>query len=238
MTTKLTGKIVISGKITVVTGLRIGVGNNDFELGSPQLSIVRSRGVPFIPGSSLKGKLRSLLGKYEGSSEIQEDSNTLKEIFGCIAGKKANGSIKTEAYKTRLLVRDCVLVKGFDNTKEVTGNIKEYTNRTFTESKWENIIKRVSGGADKPREVERVPEGSEFEFELVYDTYDDKKIEKHLKLLKLAMQLLEDDYLGGYGSRGYGKVKFDDVKVKEFEIQSDVYTLKEQTDKQLFTWEA
>jgi len=237
MATQLTGKIVISGKITVVTGLRIGAGNNDFELGSPQLSIVRSRGVPFIPGSSLKGKLRSLLAKYVGSPDIQDDSDEIKEVFGAVVGKDSN-SRPTKAFRTRLLVRDCILVKGFDNTKEVTGNIKEHTNRTFTESKWENIIKRVSGGADKPREVERVPEGSEFAFELVYDTYNDSKEGNHLKLLKLAMQLLEDDYLGGYGSRGYGKVKFDRVEVKVFEIKSDEYKLKEQIDNQLFTWEA
>lgn len=232
---KLTGKIVISGKIVVLTGLRIGAGNNDFDLGSPQLSVVKSRGVPFIPGSSLKGKLRSLLAKYHGSDDISKDKDDVKRVFG---------STGTNSFKTRLLVRDCVLSKGFIKEKEFSkSDINSSRKSVFTESKWENVIKRTTGAAENPREVERVPEGSEFEFELIYDTYDkdnkDNTVEQklHLALIKLAMKLLEDDYLGGYGSRGYGKVKFIDVVSKHMEIEGNEYKERTGESKIEFVWE-
>lgn len=210
---QLVSKIIIKGTFKVKTGLRIGAGNTDFDLGSPQLSVVRSKGIPFVPGSSLKGKMRSLLAKYYGSSSVEKDNEVIKEIFGDSAGKE-NGQ-----FRTRLLVRDCSLI---------TEGKKD---EPYTETKWENVIKRMQGGAINPREVERVPEGSEFSFELVYDEYKYEhdssfsgKNEGHLKHIKLALQLLEDDYLGGCGSRGYGKIEFSkDMKVLQHKIENDVY---------------
>ncbi|MDI9858940.1 type III-A CRISPR-associated RAMP protein Csm3 [Flectobacillus roseus] len=215
---RLTSKIIIKGTFKVKTGLRIGAGNNDFELGTPQLSVVRSKGIPFVPGSSLKGKMRSLLARYYGSSRVENDVDIIKEIFGDSAGKE-NGQ-----FRTRLLVRDCSLIQS------------EKKNEPLTETKWENVIKRMQGGAIHPREVERVPEGSEFSFELVYDEYNhvtktenqdnlSSENQSHLKHIKLALQLLEDDYLGGCGSRGYGKIEFckDKMSITQHKIESEIY---------------
>lgn len=209
---KLQAKIKITGIIQVKTGLRIGAGNNDFELGSAQLSVIKSKGVPFIPGSSLKGKLRSLLAKYYGSNSVERDPEIIKELFGDAKGKD-NGD-----FRTRLLVRDCSMIKS--------------KNEPLTETKWENVIKRMLGGAENPREVERVPEGSEFSFEIIYDQYDaddSEKLRNHFKHIKLALALLEDDYLGGYGSRGYGKIEFKQVKAMKRKIANDEYA-KESED--------
>lgn len=216
---KLIGKIFIKGQIVVKTGLRIGAGKNDYDLGSPELSVVKTHGVPFIPGSSLKGKLRSMLAKYYGSWEIKEDKPIVNQIFG---GDQTNTN---NVYHSRLLVRDAHLVIDKNNDKD----------GVYTESKTENTIQRITGMAKNPREIERVPEGSKFNFECVYSMYDNDEDNKeasqliieHLKHLRLAFQLLEDDYLGGSGSRGYGQIefKFDGKhpKVRKIDSENQIY---------------
>ncbi|WP_337043881.1 type III-A CRISPR-associated RAMP protein Csm3 [Emticicia sp. 17c] len=226
---KLIAKIKITGTIEIITGLRIGAGNNDFELGSAQLSVVKSKGVPFIPGSSLKGKLRSLLAKYYGSASVETDQSIIKEIFGDAKGAKDTNQNETAQFRTRLLVRDCKLTKNILDTNPKATQTKE----VYTETKWENVIKRMHGGAEHPREVERVPEGTEFEFEMIYDEYDDKKSASHLELLKLAFELLQDDYLGGSGSRGYGKVLIKNISATRREIKEQTYQESEKHEFEL-----
>ena len=138
----------------------------------------------------------------EGSILVDTDSPNIKTLFGD-AGK---GDDKNTV--TRLLVRDANL----DATKFKQTFSGVELELEYSESKWENTINRKTGTAEHPRQLERVPSGAEFTFELVYDEYDDNMADKHLTSIRTAMRLLEGDYLGGSGSRGYGKICFKDVK--------------------------
>lgn len=215
---KLIGKIFISGQIKAETGLHIGGSKIILDIGGIDLNVIKTvEGVPFIPGSSLKGKLRSLLARESGSVDVNKDSEVIKEIFGDAPTKGNNQTGKI----TRLLVRDALINE--DIKSKLINREGEFSELEFdyTETKWENTIDRKSGTAQHPRQLERVPAGSLFDFELVYNEYDDNKTDAHLTEIRKAMRLLEDDYLGGSGSRGYGKVKFENVKYERKTI--DIY---------------
>lgn len=199
---KLTAKIVITGKMVIKTGLHIGGSKSSLDIGGVDLNIIKTpKGVPFIPGSSLKGKLRSLLAREEGSQEVRNDSQDIRRIFGDPGDKKERGSI------TRLSVRDSFLdVEHFRKIFEIGEMDFDYS-----EVKWENTIDRKSGTAEHPRQIERVPAGAQFSFEMIYDVYDNDYQDDVENIIK-SMHLLCDDYLGGQGTRGYGKIQFSDVK--------------------------
>jgi len=200
---QLTGKIFIKGKIVAESGLHIGGSKSTLDIGGIDLNVIKSANkIPFIPGSSLKGKLRSMLARIEGSIDVNNDSQNIKNIFGDSGKNDEKGLV------TRLLVRDANL----EDSKTFKERFKEELELEFTESKWENTIDRRTGTAQHPRQLERVPSGAEFDFEMVFDEYDDGKTIEYLTLIRTAMRLLEGDYLGGSGSRGYGKIKFKDVK--------------------------
>lgn len=218
--TALTDKLIIRGKIKTLTGLHIGGSKSSMQIGGVDLSVIKTpQGVPIIPGSSLKGKIRSLLAKVENSGKAGDDPQYMQEIFG------NSGSETRESY-TRLIVRDAVL-----NTESFKNTFKEHSmDFQFSEVKMENTINRASGTAQHPREIERVPSGAFFDFEIVYDIYEDaadllssdskrevngvKRLFCHLEALKEGMLLLQDDYLGGNGSRGYGKIEFSDIRLQ------------------------
>lgn len=206
---KLISKIFISGEIKVLTGLHIGGSKTTLDIGGIDLNVIKTtEGVPYIPGSSLKGKLRTLLAREAGSESVKTDSDVVKEIFGdAPTGKDYIGK------KTRLIVRDC----GLHDKEAILNKEGEFSELEydFTEGKWENTIERKTGTAGNPRQIERVPAGIKFKFEMIYDEFDDNKADIHLTEIKKAMRLLEDDYLGGSGSRGYGKVKFENVKFEK-----------------------
>jgi CRISPR-associated protein Csm3 len=195
---KLIKKIIISGELEVLTGLHIGGSSTSMNIGEVDLSVIKSPqdGMPIIPGSSLKGKLRSLLAKLEGSKSIEEDSEDICNIFGWPEKRKTK---EKDTYITRIIVRDSFLSK----PKEISKWEKE---GKFTEIKWENTIDRVNSSAN-PRQLERVPKGAKFRYEMILDVYEGEE-GKYKPLIEKAMNLLEDDYLGGSGSRGYGKIKF------------------------------
>jgi CRISPR-associated protein Csm3 len=199
---KLIKKIIIKGKLEALTGLHIGGSSTSMNIGEVDLIVIKSPqdGEPIIPGSSLKGKLRSLLAKAEGSEKVEDDSDDIKNIFGGPDKKNEKGDI-IKSYITRLIVRDSFLT----NPDEICNWEKE---GKFTEIKWENTVDRKSGKAN-PRQLERVPKGAKFGIEMILDVYDVDEHEgknKYLPLIDKAIDLLEDDYLGGSGSRGYGKV--------------------------------
>ncbi len=228
---KLIGKIFITGQIELVTGLHIGGSKTALDIGGIDLNVIKtSEGVPFIPGSTLKGKLRSQLAKEAGSESVDNDSETIKELFGDPPTAK-NGQ---KGKITRLLVRDSFInpdskIKLENREGEFSGLELDYT-----ETKWENTIDRKSGTAQHPRQLERVPAGTIFDFELVYNEFDDNQTEIHITEIKKAMRLLEDDYIGGSGSRGYGKVKFNSVKFEMKDIPN--YTGKNQRELSTYKW--
>ncbi|MFZ2865461.1 MAG: type III-A CRISPR-associated RAMP protein Csm3 [Ignavibacteriaceae bacterium] len=229
---KLISKIFISGQIRLETVLHIGGSKTALDIGGIDLNVIKTaEGVPFIPGSTLKGKLRSLLAREEGSKNVENDSDIIKEIFGEPPTVKNNQTGKI----TRLLVRDALL----NNESKIKLENKEgefsELELEYTETKWENTIDRKSGTAQHPRQLERVPAGSVFDFELVYNEFDDNKTNLHLTAIKKAMRLLEDDYLGGSGSRGYGKIKIESPKFEQKDMSN--YLDRNQREQSIYTWE-
>lgn len=215
---KLIAKYFIKGQIKAETGLHIGGSKTALDIGGIDINVIKtSSGVPYIPGSSLKGKLRSLLAREYGSEQPKDDPPNVKAIFGESPDGNSKGKI------TRLIVRDSFLNNAV-NMLNKEGDFSELE-LDYTEGKWENSIKRLSGTADSPRQIERVPAGAIFDFELVYNVFDDNRKDEHLKEIKKAMRLLEDDYLGGSGSRGYGKIKF--VNLHEGEKTVEKYQINE-----------
>lgn len=215
---ELKAKIFITGKIRTITGLHIGGAKSALDIGGIDLNVIKKPdGTPYIPGSSLKGKLRSLLARVEGTVAItakeangakndEENAHHICEIFG-LPGDDSGGVQQSGGplRVTRLIVRDADL----DTDSEVFKNELELG---YSEVKWENTIDRKTGTAKYPRQLERVPAGAVFNFEMVYDDYDDGKTQGHLEHIRFAMMLLESDYLGGHGSRGYGKIAFENVR--------------------------
>ena len=198
-------KIQITGKIEVITGMHIGGSSAFAAIGAVDSPIIRdvSTNLPMIPGSSLKGKMRTLLAKKYNdtlASNPNDDNYRITRLFG--SSKK--GNIKV----SRLLFSDMVL-----------GNAEEIRNHgaaTITEVKFENTINRATAVAN-PRQIERVIRGSEFDLDIIYEVNDDTvcEIVEDMEVLANGFKLLEYDYIGGSGSRGYGKIKFN-------ELQADV----------------
>jgi CRISPR-associated protein Csm3 len=213
------GKYIISGKLLLETGLRIGGATEGFEIGGVDNPVIRDPLTerPYIPGSSLKGKLRHLLEWSQGKVEKHPKhpgevytAHSCGECEPCLLFGPASDDhqVRMKAGPTRLTIRDA-----FPTGETVKEWEKWLGERTYTELKSENVLDRITSEAT-PRTMERVPAGSEFDFEMVFDVYkdDDKQL---LAGLLSAMHLLENSALGGSGTRGYGKVKFADLKIIE-----------------------
>lgn len=212
---KLLGKVIIKGKIKAETGLAIGGSRVGLDIGGVDNPVIKdAEGKPYIPGSSLKGKMRSLLEKAEkkkpnkfiGNSRIHICESP--EAYAVCNVCKIFGLPGEYEYSqpTRLIVRDAPLI-----VESITEEMKKNLDLEYTEVKFENVIDRITSAAN-PRQMERVPAGAKFEFEMIYNVFNEQDKE-NLKEVFKAMQLLEDDYLGSSGSRGYGKIKFEDVEV-------------------------
>lgn len=225
---KLKKKIIINTVMTVETGLHIGGSSDNVEIGgidNPVIKVGTQNGKPFVPGSSLKGKIRSLLEQMEGVSEpgggtkkdgkawnYQDKPKSLQEIinlFGYSGDKKIS----------KIIVRDADMT---DDSIKLLEESADFLDMPYTENKYENTIDRVTGVTTGGgiRQTERVPAGVEFNVEFVINVWDeDGDGEKLLNLLKKGIKALELDYLGGSGSRGYGKVKFDWEKIENPEVK-------------------
>lgn len=221
---KLHKKIIVNGTLELLTGLHIGDSKENTEIGGVDSPIVRRKdnNEPYIPGSSLKGKMRALLEIATGSNA---ESNFKMNSYSA-EGKDIPvlfGSAGDDGMPSRILIRDANL------TSEWAKKLKEseFTDMPYSEIKFENVINRIKGTAEHPRQIERIPAGSKFDVEFVINIMGDSQSEAQeneknfLTLLKGGIALLEDDYLGGSGTRGYGKVKFnlnlDNPKVKTVE---------------------
>ena len=247
---KLTGKIIITSDIKLLTGMHIGGSSSMLDIGGIDMGVIKSvpryendnnlnrsvifEGVPYIPGSSIKGKLRNLLAREVGSVKIQPgkgekpgDENDeghphIVEIFGSSYFQNGESQNKT----TRLAVSDASL-----NTDHFVRHFNtEEMELPWTEGKWENTINRRKGSAENPRQIERVPAGAVFQLEMIYDVYD-YQYSDHIEYILKAMQMLEDDYLGGSGTRGYGRVQFNNVQLKHKSV--DHYYSKPEEEKQI-----
>lgn len=187
------GRLTVRGKILVLTGLHIGTGGSG-GIGLVDNPIIRdplSRR-PLVPGSSLKGRLRHALEIIRGS-----ESEDVIRLFGAYVDSFDRRSFG------RLLVRDAHLsdesAARFDSVD---------TDSLYVEIKTENRIDRARGVAEHPRQSERLPAGAEMNMELVYNAWDRQCISDDIQNLEMAFRFVEDEYMGGCGSRGYGKVEF------------------------------
>lgn len=213
---KLYGRLFIEGHIAVCTGLHIGGSGGAFNIGGVDKSVISDplTGQPYIPGSSLRGKMRSLTEKYQGKvtgqrinqGEIHACSKQT-DYDGCAICKLYGVAASDFSMPTRLIVRDVPL------HPESARQLREaHTDLPFTEVKTEVSIDRVTSQAN-PRQIERVPAGAYFSpMQMVLSLYraDDLGL---LETLLDGMALLEDDYLGGHGSRGSGKIAFVNLQV-------------------------
>ncbi|MFW6374485.1 MAG: type III-A CRISPR-associated RAMP protein Csm3 [Thermodesulfobacteriota bacterium] len=227
-------KIFVSGALTTLTGLHIGGNSTEMGIGGADQIVVRDPLThhPYIPGSSLRGKMRSLLERARGEMRIELDKSRDREVYfvkdlsePLAQGaelKSANPSTHPEAQSSklfgvaidrlernrpefvipqRLVVRDAKLLNPHD--LEAAKN----TDMPLTEVKTEVAIDRITSKAN-PRQIERVPAGARFGFEFILNLYGEDSEADFVGLLFQCMELLQDDYLGGHGSRGYGRVRF------------------------------
>ncbi|MBR1738100.1 MAG: type III-A CRISPR-associated RAMP protein Csm3 [Firmicutes bacterium] len=193
-------KILIKGKIELITGMHIGTGGEFAAIGAVDSPVIRDTitNLPIIPGSSLKGKLRSMLARqYSPKAEkADNDDEKIKRLFG-----SADKSSKKNP-ASRLIFSD-MHISNMDELKDKNIILP-------TETKFENTINRLSGVAN-PRQIERTIRGCEYNMEIVYNLFDEDEAKEDIALLSEAMQLLKYDYIGGHGSRGYGKIAFKDI---------------------------
>lgn len=230
----------IKGKIQLLTGLHIGSGNTEMQIGGVDNLVIKHpyTNEPYIPGSSLKGKIRGLLEYYYGipafaykvdntsggltthkllnnnniPEDLKENAKRLLKLFG-LSG--AAEEILKEIGPSRVAFADCFF------SEDYLKKIKE-ENLPFTEIKAENRINRITGTAEHPRFTERVPAGAKFDFQITLKILNDDD-EELLDIILTGMRLLELDYLGGSGSRGYGRIKFE---IEDREIREKIENIK------------
>lgn len=226
-TLKLDRKVFIQGEIKLLTGMHVGGSSLGLGIGGADKVVIRNPvdNLPYIPGSSLKGKMRSLLEKSLGLVDISQErgewtgklcqnpEEDAVQLFGFPAD---TADTKPEYAPTRLTVRDSRLLN------EQTLANAENTDMYCTEIKTEVAIDRLTSRAN-PRQFERVPAGARFGLDLVIDLYnvdagsngDGSRADRFVYLVCQALSLVEDDYIGGQGTRGYGQVEFIVTSVTE-----------------------
>src|SRR5215472_5869187 len=227
---KLIGKLILEGDLTCQTGLHIGAGKGSLEIGGADNPVVKDAfGLPYIPGSSLRGKLRSLLEQSSGLATAAElvylskrkgqevrihqsdrPDDDICILFGRNPGRldRVNGEAldSNNATPARLTMYDAALIQD-----SITAQMRENMDDELTEVKSENAIDRITSQAN-PRTLERVPAGARFHFRVVMDVLcpEDREL---LPRLVEGLRLLEDDSLGGGGSRGSGRVALSNLKL-------------------------
>ncbi|MEM0481118.1 MAG: type III-A CRISPR-associated RAMP protein Csm3 [Candidatus Aenigmatarchaeota archaeon] len=247
--------IKIPIKIRAETGLRIGGEKETFEIGGLDNPIIKTvkigfteKRIPIIPGSSLKGRVRSIIEEYLGITEIMKKAynELLKKGEEKNFPSVINNDKDLDSVRKRLKIEDEKIINEFDkNVKKIwkifgKGEAKEESGKgiaiftdlyptketlekwndlyekdlTFdlgTELKMENVINRITGTAEHPRKMERVIPGSEFEGFIILNFEKDNLTDEDKELVKLLItglrRLEEYYYLGGSGTRGYGRVK-------------------------------
>ncbi|MFR8803084.1 MAG: type III-A CRISPR-associated RAMP protein Csm3 [Anaerovoracaceae bacterium] len=193
---KLLKKIKITATLELLSGLHIGGNGDNVEIGgidNPVIKMPTKDNQPYIPGSSLKGKMRCLLEQIHGSTDVG-GNEIINNLFGCSRTNQPSKIIVRDAYMTEQSV---ITLRNNDNL-----------DMPYTEGKWENVISRTKGTAEHPRQTERIPAGVEFATEFIINLWDDDEPQQLLDLFNEGIHALENDYLGGSGSRGYGQIKF------------------------------
>lgn len=219
---KLTKILNIQAQLRCVTGLHIGAGDAEMHIGGIDSVVIRNPITqrPYIPGSSIKGKIRSLLEWRSGAvkekplcwsdygSSNSEEVLSILRLFGTGGSDKLNAEDAKKLGPTRLAFWDCDIDPAWSD--ELDGK-----NIALTEAKSENSVNRITGTAEAPRYIERVTAGTPFRFRLTAKVLEGDSEEAVLGRIFSGMKLLEMDSLGGSGSRGYGKIRFESVTVNQ-----------------------
>jgi CRISPR-associated protein Csm3 len=233
---QLTNIQKLTGQIELLSGLHIGSGNTEIHIGGTDNPVIKNpiTQEPYIPGSSIKGKMRSLLEWHLGvvgdtggtplnfghidklNPSIQQKAKDLIKLFGGASDSKNDSALIEKIGPSRLAFWDCSL----DSTWAKQMNDK---NLLLTEVKMENTIDRIRGTAEHPRNTERVPATAKFDFNLTIRVHDDEDL---LKTVLQGLKLLELTGLGGSGSRGYGKIKFINLELDQQPIQDKLEQIK------------
>lgn len=210
------GKIVIRCEMKVITGLHIGASSAFSAIGAVDSPVIRDpvTQMPIVPGSSLKGKLRTLLARslckdIGHMPEYDDDDPVILRLFGSARPVR----------RSRLQFSDCFVVNA-DSFQEIG----------LTEVKTENGINRLTSVAN-PRQIERVIPGVKFGVRIIYDVANPEEVMKDMEQLAHAMRLLQLDYLGGHGSRGSGRVSFSGFGFEQMESDVPQEQLKALFDK-------
>lgn len=215
---QLDKKIIIKGRIQVVTGLHIGGSNTSLSIGGMDNAVIRNPidNKPYIPGSSLKGKMRSLLELAYGNIMFKPMGNVkyIGSDNATFITTKLFGSAKGDDSQrpSRIIVRDGMLL----NADKLSN-----TELLYTEGKTEAVIDRITSAA-VPRQIERVPAGAEFSLDIVLNIIEEDNRSDEEELIQnlfKALQMVQDDYLGGSGSRGSGQVEFVIEEIYEKDIE-------------------
>jgi CRISPR-associated protein Csm3 len=233
---QLLGRIGVRAEIRARTGLAIGGSESWIGVAGGDQPVARDpvSGEPYVPGSSLKGKLRALLERALGAPLVAVVGGASRReqrfIHRCTTEKDYReaaiidgyagcpvchlfGAMAQDfaVYPTRLVTRDAALTAASRQALQ-----KKRTELPFTEIKSESVLDRLTAAAT-PRQRERVPAGAAFDARWDLSLYGvdgaDLHDEKLLGLFFAGLGLLEDDYLGGQGSRGYGRVEVAELKV-------------------------
>jgi len=229
MQQQLTAITTITATLELVTGLRIGAGDCEMHIGGVDNTVIKHPHTqsPYIPGSSLKGKMRSLLEWRSGavkeealgwkdyekaSGHVQAEVKRILQLFGISGDAKLGVEDLATIGPTRISFWDCNLNPDWE--KQVRDD-----NFSLTEVKSENRINRISGVAEHPRQTERVPAGAQFDFRLSVKKLAGDSDDLLTTVLQ-GLKLLELDSVGGSGSRGYGKVKFVNLKIDDKDAQA------------------
>lgn len=197
-------KIEITGIITLKSGMHIGASEAFAAIGAIDSPVAKDplSGLPYIPGSSLKGKMRSLLAKaYNEKIKIRtrdDDDERIKRLFGC--SKDSDGYPQN----SRLIFSDSVLSN--DEELQQKGLI------SLTEAKEENTINPLTSVAN-PRQIERVVKGAQFPLSLIYNVVDESTMLEDFETIANGLKLLTYDYIGGHGSRGYGRIEITEIDI-------------------------
>ena len=231
MSLKLAKYIKFEGTLVCKTGLRIGGSREDIEIGGLDNPIIRDpvTKLPYIPGSSLKGKLRSSLEYKYGKVAIdgspcgcaQADCPVCKLFGPHIGGLPREDRREAEGRSqklgpTRIVMRDAPLTN--DSKEELETKLE--SGSQYTEIKQEVSIDRRTGTASRagPRPMERVPAGTKFSLNIALRIFEDDNKDELIKHVRESLDLMQQDYLGGSGTRGYGWVQIEDLKVEEQEV--------------------
>lgn len=233
---QLTAIRTLTGQIELLTGLHIGGGDADMHIGGIDNTVIKHPVTqePYIPGSSIKGKMRSLLewelgvvshteGKPLGYKHLvplpndqKEDAKIILKLFGGAPDGKDDTELVNEIGPTRLAFWDCPLGRQWVEEMHTK-------NLLLTEAKMENSIDRIRGVAINPRQTERVPAGAKFEFRLTLREH--KNDGDLLDTILKGLRLIEISGLGGSGSRGYGKVQFNNLKCDDDPLDERMKTI-------------